>query len=164
MHCVKGSSTTETTLNAEKSRSTLASRLCCMEERPVGSQGGESEISRPAVTDLPAGSGHLIAGICPSAESAAELCRQHTCRWSPGGKNLGTLSPISQSMCVHQDPSHCLQGSTRKEFARCSPHLKYRRQMSHNGRDLYAHHTCMIAHELCMEALAALTRTCRTWA
>ena len=43
-------------------------------------------------------------------------------------------------------------------------HLKYRRQMSHKGRDLYAHHTCMIAHELCMEALAALTRTCRTWA
>ena len=44
--------------------------------------GRESEISRPAVTDLPAGSGHLVAGTCPLAESAAGPCRSDFC-WRP---------------------------------------------------------------------------------
>ena len=69
------------------------------------------------------------------------------------------MSCTRQSMCVHDSQFHALRINVCN-----APHLKYRRQMSHSGKDLYAHHTCMIAHELHMAAMAALHPTCRTWA
>ena len=106
------------------------------------------------MTNLPAGSGHLAAETCPLAESAAAPCRSDSC-W----RTKGVQSCAHQSIYVHDSQTHALRSNVCN-----APHLKYRRQMSHSGKALYAHHTCMIAHELYMEAMAALHPTCRTWA
>ena len=47
-----------------------------MEEKQVESQQVKTVWLRLAMTNLPAGSGHLLAETCPLAESAAAPCRQ----------------------------------------------------------------------------------------
>ena len=76
--------------------------LCCMEEEWQESQRANSVRLILAVTDLPAGSGHLVAETCPLAGSAAAPCRRDSRDWTAGVKSW-----TYQSICVRHSQSHC---------------------------------------------------------